>query len=168
MLSGWKRIPRCFSACLYFPSTYTQTHTLQGTQGQNKRFGGINPNFKSSAFRSARITHSNLPALTPLFPHLCLLACASSPPSRPPSYTSPPTLLPLFSSHSIYVSLLLSHNSLSHHYSLYSINSLSPYFIVPCLHSLLFIHHPIYLSLSVKVSEYYSAPLPTVYLFMYW
>lgn len=84
-----KRSPRCFSECLSFPSTNTHTHTHWGTQGQNKRFGGINPNFKSSAFRSARITHSNLHVLTSLFPHLCLLASASSPPSLAPSYILP-------------------------------------------------------------------------------
>lgn len=121
-----------------------------------QRFVGINPNFKSSAFRPARINHPNLPALTPRF--------------FPISAFYPLPLLPKSLHHPSHLTLLISfyclapflfHNSLSRYNSLYAINPFALYFIVPSLHRLLFINHPIYLSVSVKVFACYSRLLVT-------
>lgn len=82
-----------------------------------QRFVGINPNFKSSAFRPARINHPNLPALTPRF--------------FPISAFYPLPLLPKSLHHPSHLTLLISfyclapflfHNSLSRYNSLYAIN----------------------------------------------
>lgn len=137
---------------------YTLSHTHahhREHRDKNKGLGSINPNFKSSAFRPPWITHPNLPALTPLFPHLCLLPSASTPPSLPLSLHHPVHLtVSLLISFYLCLPPSLFHNSLSRHNSLYSINSFPPYFIGPSLHRLLFINHPIYLPLPVKVSAF--------------
>ena len=128
LLCACERSPRYFSSCLHFPP-YTQT-LLQETQGQNKRFWGINPNFKSSAFRPAGITKPNLYALPPAFSQflhftLCFL-----------SFSLHPTSLLSFSLLISFCSCFppsLRHNSLSHYNSLDSINPFSAYFIAPSL-----------------------------------
>lgn len=130
------------------PQIHTLKHARRRYTGTKQRFWGINPNFKSSAFRPAWITHPNLPALTLSLPFtLCLH-----------SSLAPFIIHPLSHLISFYLRLppSLFHNSLSHYNSLYSINSFSPYFTVPSRHRLLLINHPIYLSLSVKVSACYS------------
>ena len=123
-----------------------------GTQGQNKGFGVL-----TQILKAQLLDLPGLPTLISLLsPCLCHLPSASTPPSLPPS--SIPSLSLLIS---FYLRLppSLFHNSLSHYNSLYSINCFSPYFTVPSLHRLLLINHPIYLSLSVKVSACYSPSL---------
>lgn len=50
---------------------------MKGNTRTKPRFWGINPNFKSSAFRPARITHSNLPAPSASPPPSLPLSCIS-------------------------------------------------------------------------------------------
>lgn len=114
-----------------------------------QRSRSINPNFKSLAFRPARITQPNLFTLTPLFPHVCLLP---SPTPSPPARLT----IPLFISFHLCLPPRLFHNSLSYYNSFHSINSFSPYFIVPIFHRVLFINHSI---CSVKVSACFLALL---------
>lgn len=143
------------------PSKHINTNNthITGNTRTRQRFGSINPNFKSSAFRPARITDTNLGALTPLFPHLFafypLPLCLPSP--------STPSIS-LFISCYLCLPPPLFHNSLSHCNSLYSINSFSPYFIVSSLRGLLLTNHSSYLSLSVKVSACYRCPPPPIVL----
>lgn len=122
-----------------------------------QRSRSINPNFKSLAFRPARITQPNLFTLTPLFPHVCLLP---SPTPSPPSRLT----IPLFISFHLCLPPRLFHNSLSYYNSFHSINSFSPYFIIPIFHRVLFINHSI---CSVKVSACFLTllSLPACFVF---
>lgn len=124
-------------------------HTSHGTLGQNKGLVVLTQILKAQLL--------DLPGLPNLISSL-------SPLSFPISAFYPPLPLhrrarltiPLFISFHLCLPPRLFHNSLSYYNSFHSINSFSPYFIVPIFHRVLFINHSI---CSVKVSACFLALL---------
>ncbi len=132
---------------IFLPNTHTRrnTCTSRGTWGQNKGLRVL-----TQILNAQLLDLPGLPILIfLLLPFFPVFAFYPLPPLFSPSlYFQPRLTISLLNSLYLCLPLSLFHNSLSHYNSLYSINSLSPYFIIRSHHLLLFINHPIYVSLS--------------------